>query len=144
MKLLKYILFCALPIIFSCQDDIPDDLPDHTVENLEGSLNYNEEEKIWEFQYVVDLDILGSYVIINPGNKFRLEKDKKVRISGSCYLKDSSLSKKSIYFLYLTDITYLKKNKLVKETCLPAAGGQVFSCHKIPSITNLWACLKPR
>jgi hypothetical protein len=107
MKIFNYILLCALPLVFSCRDDIPDDLPDHTVENLEGSLTYNEEGGIWEFQYAIDVDILGSYVIINPENKFRLEKKKKVRISGRCYLKESTLSNNLIYFLYLTDLMYI-------------------------------------
>jgi hypothetical protein len=90
-------------LVDNVPEGLPDELPDHTVENLEGMFLYIEEEKTWGFTYAIDYDILGYYTIINTDNKFLLEKDKKALISGRCYL----IKGYSSYVLYLTDLTYI-------------------------------------
>ncbi|MDR1202165.1 MAG: hypothetical protein LBL58_11150 [Tannerellaceae bacterium] len=110
MKILKYILLFALPLIFSCQDEMGE--PDKTIENVTGTLRYYNEADIWAIHYYYPgtIDSADLYLIKDTNNDFSFEEGKKVTVSGSCYLlEEESFSVPvgtTVYYIIITDLTY--------------------------------------
>jgi hypothetical protein len=109
MKILNYLLLCALPLIFSCLETGSDEMgePDKTIENVSGTLHYFNEIKMWGIQYYYPgtIDSMDTYLIKEANKDFHFEEGKKVRVSGSCYLVEEApfpvLGGETVYYIII-------------------------------------------
>ncbi|MDR1161553.1 MAG: hypothetical protein LBK45_04350 [Tannerellaceae bacterium] len=115
MKLFYYILLCALPLVFSCQNEMGE--PDKTVKNVTGTLHHFNEAEIWGIYYYEPLEpgvVLndgGDLFLIKETNKdFHFEEGKKVTVSGSCYLAEEDpfpvTVGTTVYYIITTKLAY--------------------------------------
>ena len=104
---IKYIsIYCAILAFFSCENEdnfkITDNKnehqmyieirePDKKIEDMIGTLRYDEKLKLWTVNHFIfgTIDSIEKYLIVdianNKFNKFSFEEEKQVRVSGFCY-----------------------------------------------------------
>lgn len=129
-------IFCVIIAFFSCKNDdnlnITDDKsehqmyieikePDKIIEDMEGTLRYEEKLKLWSVNHFISgtIDSAEKCLIVDtPNNKFSYEEEKQVRVSGFCYKIPADIildlaTRNDIVFpagmeLYYIEITNLK------------------------------------
>jgi hypothetical protein len=114
MKLLKYVFLCGLLIGFSCKENDSgkiSDEPDKIIEDITGILYYSNECKIWgiRYGYPGTIDKVDIYLIKNSDVNFHFEENKKVKVSGYCYLTDALFPVPAgtiVYHTIITNLTY--------------------------------------
>jgi hypothetical protein len=114
MKIFNYVFLCGLLIGFSCQKNITTEIsgePDKTIKDITGILCYSNESKMWgvRYGYPGTIDNVDIYLIKNSAENFHFVENKKVKISGDCYLTDALFpvpAGTTVYYIIIANLAY--------------------------------------
>jgi hypothetical protein len=112
MKILEYVFLCSLFFVFSCRENeackIPGE-PDKIIEDITGILHYLNEYETWYIRcgYPGTIDNVDIYLVKNQDKDFHFGENKKVKVSGYCYLTDELFPVPAGTIVYHTIITGL-------------------------------------
>ena len=141
VKKIKFIsIFCAIIALFSCKNEdnfkITDDKnehqmyieinePDKIIEDLIGTLRYDEKLNLWTVNHFISgtIDSIERYLIVDmANNKFSFEEEKQVRVSGFCYKIPADIIldlavKNDVVFPAGMELYYIEITNMIFTSC---------------------------